>query len=596
MEHLSNLLNKKDSDLSWVLRLSLRGMAAQLKEAIAKYTTDSGVQECQALLKELDSLLKPTPINEEKIQETKFDNVLIPITPPSENEESSPGKTPLEPIQNQEKQETNSSETNDLLLPISPNHGLEPIPSPPENEQKLIPLQEVLLADNKIKDSDLGWVLRLSLRGMAAQLKEAIAKYATAPGVQECQTLLEEIDLLLEPSLEPIPSPPENELKLIHLWKLLLTDNKIKDSDLGWVMRLSLRGMAAQLKEAIAKYTTAPGVQECQTLLEKLDSLLELSEANNGLIPIPPKEPLSPIPPPPENEMKIRLRVVFLTDNKLSEYVGSVELNSNNVSDLWQELQCLLLRLPGVETNRLQNQALELALKVGGEKEERSLIPLPSTKDEILYPGLTGKLKAQGLCLSTQEKLDPRLTQKNLPEELLFLAKVISLYLKFIELDPQIHHALKAVDRFGVRCLSSDSEQKSKYINALIDRFQWAVTTEESGDILKILEARIDLDEAIHSLVYVPPVPRDSWWGKLQKECRDTLAVISTRAQNAGYQVRIRPLWGSYADIFSYSQNKNNDLERDSGGTPGEVLACLRVYAKIQEEVLPGRVLFRGQR
>ncbi|NET29573.1 MAG: hypothetical protein F6K01_30885, partial [Okeania sp. SIO1I7] len=115
----------------------------------------------------------------------------------------------------------------------------------------------------------------------------------------------------------------------------------------------------------------------------------------------------------------------------------------------------------------------------------------------------------------------------------------------------------------------------------------------ESGDILEMLRARLDLDEAIHSLVYVPPVERYSWWGQLQKKCRDTLAVISTRAKKAGHQVKIRPLWGSYADILSRSKD---DLELDSGGTPGEVLACLRVYAKIQEEVLPGRVLFRGQR
>ena len=50
MEHLRNLLNQKDSHLALVLRLSLRGVEAQLKEAIAKYTTDPGFQECQALL------------------------------------------------------------------------------------------------------------------------------------------------------------------------------------------------------------------------------------------------------------------------------------------------------------------------------------------------------------------------------------------------------------------------------------------------------------------------------------------------------------------------------------------------------------------
>ncbi|NEO54440.1 MAG: hypothetical protein F6K54_15940 [Okeania sp. SIO3B5] len=468
-EHFSNFLNQKDSDLAFVLRSNLLGMETQLKEAIAKYTTDPGVQECQALLEELDSLLElslePTPTNEDKIPETNplpEDDPFEPISSLSENEMDSLLKPSLEAIpKNEEKiPETNSSLEKDSSF----DDAFEPISSQSENK----------------------------------------------------------FDSFLEPSLEAIP---KNEEK----------------------------------------------IPETNSSLE--DHFFE------------------PIPSPSGNELKlIRLQELLLAENKLSEYVGSVELNSNNDSDLWQEVQCLLLRLPEPEANRWRKIALKLALEVGGEKDERSLTLVPFTKDEIVYPGLTGKLEAKGLCLSTQEKLDPRLTQTNLPEELLFLAKVISLYLKFIELDPQIHHAFKTVDRFGVRRLSLDSEQKSKYINALIDRFQWAVTTEESGDILKILQARIDLDEAIHSLVYIPPVPRDSWWGKLQKECRDTL---KEPARKAGNQVKIRPLWGSYADIRSRSKY---DLEVDSGGTPGEVLACLRVYAEIQGEVLPGRVLFRGQR
>ena len=421
------------------------------------------------------------------------------------------------------------------------------------------------------KDSDLALLLRLSLRGMEAQLKEAMAKYTRDPIIQECKALLDEVSSLLEPSLE---ATPINEEKIQETNSSLENDSSF-DDPFEPIPSLSKNEMDSLLE---------PSLEPTPINEEKIQ------ETNSSL----ENDPFEPILSPSENKLKlIRIREVLLADNKLSEYVGSVELNSNNDSDLWQKVQCLLLRLPKLEANRWRKLALELALEVGGEKDERSLTPLPFTKDEIVYPGLTGKLQAKGLCLSNQEKLDPRLTQDNLQGELLFLAKVISLFLKFIELDPQIHHAFKTVDRFGVRRLSSDSEQKSKYITALLERFQWAVTTEESGDILKILQARIDLDEAIHSLVYVPPVDRSSWWGKLQKECRDTLAVISTRAQRAGHQVEIRPLWGSYADILNRSKD---DLELDSGGTSGEVLACLRVYAKISGKVLPGRVLFRGQR
>ncbi|MCL2933270.1 MAG: hypothetical protein MGG11_13760 [Trichodesmium sp. MAG_R03] len=422
------------------------------------------------------------------------------------------------------------------------------------------------------KDSDLALVLRLSLRGVEAQLKEAIAKYTTDPGFQECQALLKELDSLLEPSLEPTPI---NEEKIQETNSSLAKDSGLDDP---------------------FEPISSPSENEVNSLLEPSFEPIpkkedKTQETNSSL----EDDPFEPITSSSENKLKlIHLREALVADNKLSEYVGSVELNSHNDSDLWQEVQFLLLRLPELKANRWRKRAFELAFEVGGEKNERSLILLPFTKDKIVYPGLTGKLEAKGLCLSTQEKLDPQLTQKNLQGELLFFAKVISLYIKFIELDPQIYHAFKTVDRFGVRRLSLDLDQKSKYINTLLDRFQQAVTIEKSGDILKILHARIDLDEAIHSLVYVPPVDRSSWWGKLQKKCRDILTVsIKTRAEKAGHKVEFRPLWGSYADILNRSKD---DLELDSGGTSGEVLACLRVYTKIQGEVLPGRVLFRGQR
>jgi len=40
------------------------------------------------------------------------------------------------------------------------------------------------------------------------------------------------------------------------------------------------------------------------------------------------------------------------------------------------------------------------------------------------------------------------------------------------------------------------------------------------ADPVATLRAWIDLDEAIHSLVFVPPAERYSWCGKLQQESR----------------------------------------------------------------------------
>jgi len=63
------------------------------------------------------------------------------------------------------------------------------------------------------------------------------------------------------------------------------------------------------------------------------------------------------------------------------------------------------------------------------------------------------------------------------------------------------------------------------------------------------------MDEAIHSLVFVPPAERYSWWGKLQQESRRGLKRVEEQAMGAGYDVRIKQLSGLYADICALSKD-----------------------------------------
>jgi hypothetical protein len=101
------------------------------------------------------------------------------------------------------------------------------------------------------------------------------------------------------------------------------------------------------------------------------------------------------------------------------------------------------------------------------------------------------------------------------------------------------------------------------------------------------------MDEAIHSLVFIPPVERYSWWGNLQKESRRLLRKVADKAVKSGNDVRLKQLSGLYADVCELSKD---DLQLDCGGTPGEVLTCLRVYARINQQEYPGRVIFRTLR
>jgi hypothetical protein len=156
-----------------------------------------------------------------------------------------------------------------------------------------------------------------------------------------------------------------------------------------------------------------------------------------------------------------------------------------------------------------------------------------------------------------------------------------------------IADALKSVFSFDVVSLHSKLEQRHQYIDTLSDRFQRLQKSEENTDTILNLCAWIDMDEAIHSLVFIPPAERYSWWGKLQKESRRLLRKAADKAMKAGNEVRVKQLSGLYADVCEFSKD---DLQLDCGGNPGEVLTCLRVYTKINQQEYPGRVIFRTLR
>ncbi|MEH2464891.1 hypothetical protein [Nostoc sp.] len=353
-----------------------------------------------------------------------------------------------------------------------------------------------------------------------------------------------------------------------HLCQLL----EIENSELAQLLRFSLYGLEASLNQARTKFPLDPGSKICDEVLQELHRLLQ---------PTPPKS----------DDLKLSyLREAFDSDSELSYYLGNSQLQSTTDSDLWNEIQRKLLRVPEDLAATWRQRTSDLAQKVGAIVDNSNLYQLPFIRDEIIYPGLNGTVQTQGLGLSQQILLNSKITQGNasdLPAAFLFL------YMNFIEIDPDLHHALKSVFNFDVISLHSKPEQRHQYIDALSDRFQRTQKAEENTDPLPILRTWIDMDEAIHSLVFVPPAERYSWWGKLQHESRRILKKVADETIKAGYEVRIRQLSGLYADICASSKD---DLQLECGGIPGEVLTCLRVYARINQEESPGRVIFRSSR
>ncbi|MEM9925474.1 MAG: hypothetical protein AAF915_17275 [Cyanobacteria bacterium P01_D01_bin.50] len=373
----------------------------------------------------------------------------------------------------------------------------------------------------------------------------------------------------------------------------------IKNSKLAWLLRLKLLGLQTELQEALKTEESDPGREICQEILRELHVILESqNQSNHTENNSSWEDVLEPIANQLDNnrqllqtptQLKLKpITQTLLSDKKLSQYIGEYQFYSSDDAQLWNEIQRLLLRVPQKQAEIWRSQILNQVTTLGAMEDKVSLQQIPFPTHKHIYSGLKGNIQASGLCFSNTINFDERLQIQRSSSELDILAAAVSICLKFIELDPQLHHTLRSVDRFGVRSLTS--ADKPKYIAALIERFNRVKVTFNT-DILISLRARLDLDEAIHSLVYLPCVDRFSWWGKLQQEARRTLETAVQQARQAGYQIQIRPLWGTYADIYSFSKD---DLQIDIGGIPGEVSACLRVYAKINDEELRGRVLFRS--
>ena len=274
-------------------------------------------------------------------------------------------------------------------------------------------------------------------------------------------------------------------------------------------------------------------------------------------------------------------------DPRLSAMLHGAPIPQEDDDAIWNGVQRLLLRAAPDLADEGRQRLAALAGQAGARPDAGRTEALPLGRDELIYPGLTGALPATGLRSSASAPLDPRVAAPA-DGDLRALAGVTSACLWFIERDPHLHHCLQGVYRFGARPLTGD--QRRRYVAELL-RFWDRVRTGGQGP-KEQLRARLDLDEALHSLVYQPPADPASWWGRLQAQARDALFQARDRAARAGCQIHLQLLGGSFADINRLAPDS---LQVDYG-VPGEVVVCLRVWARIDGEELKGRVLYRPPR
>lgn len=112
------------------------------------------------------------------------------------------------------------------------------------------------------------------------------------------------------------------------------------------------------------------------------------------------------------------------------------------------------------------------------------------------------------------------------------------------------------------------------------------------------LAAMIDVDAVLRCLVHHPASAPDSWWAQAVQRSRRCVDAAARHAREHGHDVIVEELTGMYADLRRQGRvhGAHRDLpSRGPANLPGKVLACLRLYAEVDGEVKPGRVMYGGR-
>jgi hypothetical protein len=370
------------------------------------------------------------------------------------------------------------------------------------------------------------------------------------------------------------------------------------DSQASQALRWGLRGLRASLQAVLEEAPQDPGCAQLRALLAELEPLLDRGTLSASSVLTPDAadnrtSEAAAVTAAHHPRLLPLARAVAL-DGRFQAELKQSPIPEGSDDEIWNGVHRLLLRVPQPLAEEWQQRSQEFAQQTGGRLDEWAAAVLPLPWDEAIYPGVTGDIRAAGLRSAPTVALDPRIAAPA-DDALDAFARVASTCLWFVDHDPHLHHCLKSVFRFGVSTLTG--EQRERYVVELLrlwERVRIAATGPPANaprqQLKERLKALLDLDEALHSLVYQPPAAPDSWWARLLSQAREALFLARDRAVQAGCVIHLQLLGGNFAEINRLAPDS---LQVDFG-VPGEVSTCLRVWARIDGEELRGRVLYRS--
>ncbi|MGD9528794.1 hypothetical protein [Pseudonocardia sp.] len=344
------------------------------------------------------------------------------------------------------------------------------------------------------------------------------------------------------------------------------------------LLRAALRGPSA----ATARAAVAGAVAALRTAVDPVlgdpaaapdPAVRRAADVLAGLVSGPVESAAAPLDP------VAALATAFAADPDVAVWIGATAVLHGDPGESWLRLWLSFLRLPPDLAEHWRARARPLA---AGER--------PSQWREVAGADAVLVEPAFGVA-GLRESKDPAGSPDvpALPGRCAELGRLAGTVLTMAGLDPALHHALESRQSRNVHSLGEPAHLADLHRD-LLRRITYLAAA-EAGSPAALRELTM-VDEALCSVVHVPPAHPDSWWGALGRRSRAVLsaAAADLRTRGADVEVRVVPP-GDYAAQERWI-GRNNVACSVPGRPAGQILACLRAYLRLGADEYPARVVY----
>ncbi|MDN3025881.1 hypothetical protein [Streptomyces sp. S.PB5] len=437
--------------------------------------------------------------------------------------------------------------------------------------------------------SYLALTARAQLVGLHSVLCELLAALPDDPGVEECRAVLREVESILAAGAAGLPAPaatmPRSDGKTVR-GPSGTGAEVVPGTSTAAVLAAVPHPAPCATADDPAAVSAAAAVREAPvpTSLDRTPSAAGVHRPGSGADP----------------ELSA-LVGEFVASPEAVDYLGPVQLPSSaDTPALWRWFHLAMLRLPTVHVPKWRERAGQLALAdpAGAEwvewralDREQVLVPaLPRYQSAGVRLGVRGEAAPWALeaadCEETPGTAPVGEGQPQLPVWVVLAGWVAGLG----ELDDQLHHCVESLTHRGTVSLR-DPAHRLAYRQELAQRIS-RLAARRSQDSAAELHAALAVDEALCSVVHLPPAATGSWWAEVAEASQRAVLEVRRRARGRGADVAVEVLAPFYRE--ARQRTGGNDIPLDAGGRKGQVLAGLRLWARIDGRELPGRVVYRG--